>query len=117
MIEYILAYIHNDIQEQPTHLNSFPTTLECQLEIVLHRLAHGCSFSTVRYLFGISESLRGKTFNNTVRLLVAKLYGKYVKIQSTGVEWETGLRGFIENYKSFPVSVFRRGFTCKFHSN
>lgn len=40
-------------------------------------------FSTVGDLFGVSESLADT----------------YVKMSSTGAEWETGIQGFIEKYK------------------
>ena len=56
-------------------------------------------FSTAGDLFGVSESLADESFNNLVRLLVAKLYDTYVKMSSTGAEWETGIQGFIEKYK------------------
>ena len=74
---------------------------EHQLAIILYRLSHGFSVSTVGDLFGVPESLADKTFNHVVRLLVARLYDVFVKLPLTGEEWELELRGFIENYE-FP---------------
>ena len=39
--------------------------------------------------------------NNVIRVLVATFYDDYVKMPASDVEWETQLRGFIENYE-FP---------------
>ena len=69
--------------------------------MTLYRLAHGCSFSTVGDLFGVSISLAAQTFNKIMRLLVVKMYDSYVTLPSSEQEWEAELRGFIENYE-FP---------------
>ena len=99
--EYILDNIHDDIEKQPTNLNPFPTTPDRQLAMTLYRLTHGCSFSTVGDLFGVSISLAAQTFNKIMRLLVVKMYDSYVTLPSSEQEWEAELRGFIENYE-FP---------------
>ena len=74
----ILDHIREDIKKQPTNLKPFPTTLEQQLGLTLYRLAHGCSFSTVADLFGVSISLAGQTFNKVTRVLVARMYNTFV---------------------------------------
>ena len=53
----------------------------------LYRLAHGCSFSTVADLFGVSISIAAQTFNKVTRVLVAQLYDTFVilpKIKHNG---------------------------------
>ena len=79
--------IREDVKKQPTNLKTFPTTPEPQLGLTLYSLAHGCSFSTVADLLGISISLAGQTFNKVSRVLVAQctiqlLY--YQKIKQNG---------------------------------
>ena len=61
--EYIIGEIRLDIKKEPTNLKSNPTSDDRQLAITLYRLAHGCSFSTLSGLFGVSISLGGETFN------------------------------------------------------
>ena len=78
-----------------------PTTPEQQLGLTLYRLAHGCSFSTVADLFGVSISLAGQTFNKVTRVLVARMYDTFVVLPKNQTEWETELENFIENYE-FP---------------
>ena len=73
-----MDHIREDIKKQPTNLKPFPTTLEQQLGLTLYRLAHGCSFSTVADLFGVSISLAGQTFNKVTRVLVARMYDTFV---------------------------------------
>ena len=51
----ILDHIREDIKKQPTNLEPFLTTPKQQLGLTLYRLAHGCSFSTVADLFGVSN--------------------------------------------------------------
>ena len=74
----ILDHIREDIKKQPTNLKPFPTTPEQQLGLTLYRLAHGCSFSTVTDLFGVSISLAGQTFYKVTRALVARMYDTFV---------------------------------------
>ena len=68
----ILDHIREDIKKQPINLTPFPTTPEQQLGLTLYRLAHGCSFSTVADLFGVSISLAGNTFNKVTRVLIVQ---------------------------------------------
>ena len=46
-------------------------------------------------LFGFSESLADKTFNDVVHLVVARLYNVYVRLSLRKQEWELELREFI----------------------
>ena len=68
-----MDYIREDIKKQPVNLKPFPTTPEQQLGLTLYRLAHGCSFSMVADLFGVSISLAGQTFNKVTRVLVSRM--------------------------------------------
>ena len=99
--EYILNVIEPHIAKIPTNLNPSPTSADRQLASTLYRLAHGCSYSTISDLFGISISAAAKIFNKVVRVLVLLLYDEYVKIPSSDQDWECQLKGFIENYE-FP---------------
>ena len=67
----------------------------------MYRLEHGCSFSTVADLFGVSISLAGQTFIKVTRVLVARMYDTFVVLPKNQTEWETELENFIENYE-FP---------------
>ena len=82
----ILDHIREDIKKQPTNLKPFPTTPEQQLGLTLYRLAHGCSFSTVADLFGVSISLAGQTFNKVTRVLVARMYDTFVVLSKNQAE-------------------------------
>ena len=64
--EYIIGEIRLDIQKEPTNFKSNPTSVDRQLAITLYRLAHGCSFSTLSDLFGVSISLASETFNYSI---------------------------------------------------
>ena len=68
-----------------------------QVALTIYRLAHGCSFSTLSDLFGVSQALAVETYNHAVRELSLRLYKRYVCTPRTDDEWEE-LRGFIENY-------------------
>ena len=47
----------------------------------------------------MSISLASVTFNKVYRVLVATLYNRYVKLPRTDQEWESELKGFLENYE------------------
>ena len=97
----ILDHIREDIKKQPTNLESFPTTPEQQLGLTLYRLAHGCSFSAVVNLFGVSISLAGQTYKKVTRVLVAQIYDTFALLSQNQAGWETELKNVIENYE-FP---------------
>ena len=75
--------------------------------IILNR--HGCTFTVIGNVFGISKSLATQTFNHVVRELVVNLFDEYVKMSSTEEEWINEIKGFIENYE-FPCIGALDGF-------
>ena len=52
-------------------------------------------------LFGVSVSAANKVLNKICQVLVAKLYDHFVYLPSADAEWESEIRGFLENYE-FP---------------
>ena len=52
-------------------------------------------------LFVVSISLASETFNKVCRVLVAASYDQYVTLPKRNEEWESEVKGFIENYE-FP---------------
>ena len=88
--------------------NTIP--LETQLALALYRLAHGCSLSTLEDVFGCYISTNDQTFNHVCRILVQRLYDRYVKLPNTEMEcklpnteeeWRAKVTVFFENY-GFP---------------
>ena len=102
-----LGNIGKYLVKTPTNAVPFPIEPHRQIGLTLYRLGHGCSFPVLSELFGVSQSLATETFNLVCRLLVKYMYDLYVGMP-VGEEWETELKGFIENYE-FPC-VGR--FTC-----
>ena len=51
----ILDEIKEKLQLLPTNFNPHPTTPDRQLALTIYRLAHGCSYTTLGDLFGLSE--------------------------------------------------------------
>ena len=94
-----MDHIREDIKKQPTNLEPFPTTPEQQLGLTLYRLAHGCSFSTVADLFGVSISLAGQTYKKVTRVLVAQIYNTFALLSQNQAGWETEPKNVIENYE------------------
>ena len=78
-----------------------PKTLATQLAITLYRVAHGCSLSTLEDVFGWSIPTNDKTFNYVCRVLVQRLYDRYIRLPETEEEWTAEIKGFTENYE-FP---------------
>ena len=97
----ILNRIEASIVKTPTNLVPEYTELNRQLGLTIYKLAHGCTFTVICNVFGISESLATQTFNHVVRELVVNLFDEYVKMPSTEQEWINEIKGFIENYE-FP---------------
>ena len=98
----VLNEIHDNIVMSPTSLKPFSTP-------TLYRFATGCTYSTLSDLFGGSVSAANKFFNKVCRVLVAKLYDRFVYLPSADAEWEAEIRGFLENYE-FPCVVAWDGF-------
>ena len=94
-----MGHIREDIKKQPTNLEPFPTTPEQQLGLTLYRLAHGCSFSTVADLFGVSISPAGQTYKKVTRVLVAQIYNTFALLSQNQAGWETEPKNVIENYE------------------
>ena len=60
--EFMLQRIEIYIVKEPTNIVPFPIEPHRQLGITLYRYAHGCTFSTVTDLFGLSMSLAEHVF-------------------------------------------------------
>ena len=88
---------HAKASHQP---QSFSNDAGYQIAITLYKLAHCCSFSIVRDLFGALEPLANKTFNHVLPL-VNRLFDVCVRLPLREREWELELRRFILNYE-FP---------------
>ena len=99
--EHILEEILPDLIKTPTPMKPNPITLATQLAITLYRLAHGCSLSTLEDVFRWSIPTNDKTFNYVCRVLVQRLYDRYVRLPETEEEWTAEIKGFTENYE-FP---------------
>ena len=98
---YLLNNLYDQLLLQPTNFNANPTSPDRQLALTLYRLAHGVTYSVIEDVFGISKESGCHFFNKVVRLIVSNFYDEYVKLPDTDEEWETEIRGFIENY-GFP---------------
>ena len=97
----ILNRIDASIVKTPTNLVPEPVGPNRQLGLTIYKLAHGCTFTVIGDVFGISESLATQTFNHVIRELVVNLFDEYAKMPSTEQEWINEIKGFIENYE-FP---------------
>ena len=72
----------------------------------MYRLGHRVSYSALSQLFGVSISLASETFNKVCRVLVAASYEQYVTLPKTDEEWESAVKGFIENYEFLCVGAW-----------
>ena len=79
----------------------FPIEPHRQVGITLYRCAHGCTFSTVADIFGVSMSLAEQVLASVSRELIRNLFTEFVKMPNTEEEWRQEAIGFIENY-GFP---------------
>ena len=75
----ILEEISMDLIKTSTPMKPNPIPLETQLALTLYWLAHGCSLSTAEDLFGWSIFTNDQTFNHVWRILVQRLYDRYIK--------------------------------------
>ena len=112
----ILNRIEASIVKTPTDLVLEPIEPNRQLGLTIYKLAHGCTFTVIGNVFGISESLATQTFNHVVKELVVNLFGEYVKMPSTEQEWTNEIKGFIESYE-FPCIGAWDGFHVYVCSN
>ena len=92
--EHILEEILPDLIKTPTPMKPNPIIPATQLAITLYRLAHGCSLSTLEDVFGWSIPTNDKTFNYVCRVLVQRLYDRYVRLPKTEEEWIAEIKGF-----------------------
>ena len=83
--------------------------LHRQLALTIYRMAHGCSFKVLKYIFGVSQSLATQTFNKVIRVLISSLYDEYIKLPSSEEERVQECESFIENYE-FPCMGTCDGF-------
>ena len=102
----ILDVIAPYIFKKPTNLNSKPIIVDRLLGLTLYRVGHGVSYSTLSQLFGVSISLAGKTFNKVCRVLVAASYDQFVTLPKTDEEWDSEVKGLIENYEFLCVGAW-----------
>ena len=98
---FMLNEIRDDTVMSPTNLKPFPTSPDRQLAMTLYRFATGCTHSTLSDLLGVSVSAANKFFNKVCRVLVTKLYDRFVFLTSADAEWEAEVCGFLGNYE-FP---------------
>ena len=96
---FVLNEIHDNIVMSPTNLKPFPTPPDRQLAMIIYRFANGCTYLTLSDLFGVSVSAANKFFNKVCRVLVAKLYDRFVYLLSANTKREAEVRGFLENYE------------------
>ena len=87
------------IVNQSTNMKETPIPPETHLALRVYRLVHGCCFPTLGDLLDVSKSLAPITLNKFVSTLVVTMYDDYMKLPFFSGEWETQLRGFIENYE------------------
>ena len=96
---FVLNEIHDDTVMSPTNLKPFLTSPDRQLAMNLYRFATGCTYSTLPDLFRVSASAANKFLNKVCRVLVTKLYDRFVYLRSADAEWEAEVLGFLENYE------------------
>ena len=101
LFELMLQRIEIYIVKEPTNMVPFPIEPHRQFGITLYRCGHGCTFSTVAYLSGVSMSLAEQVFASVSRELIRNLFTKFVKMPNTEEKWRQEAIGFIENY-GFP---------------
>ena len=105
----ILDVVAPYIFKKPTNLSPEPISVDRLLGLTLYRVGHGVCYSTLSQLFGVSISLASETFNKVCRVLVAASYDQYVMLLKTDEEWDSEVKGFIENYE-FPCVGVKDGF-------
>ena len=99
-LRFIFDAVIGDIRKETTKFKE-PTSPECQLGLTLHRLAHGCSYTTVCDLFGVAPSTACTIFNHVVKVIVHTLCDVYVTLLGSKEEWKAELTSFLEDWE-FP---------------
>ena len=69
-----------------TPMKPNPIPSDNQWTLTLYCLAHGCSLSSLEDVFGLSISTNDQTLNDVCRMLVQRLYDRYIKLQNTEEE-------------------------------
>ena len=77
-----------------------PDILRATADPTLYRLGYGAPPTTLPQLFGGPIFLASVTFNKVCRVLVARLYNRYVKLSRTDNKWEAELKCLLQNYES-----------------
>ena len=98
---FILCRIERGIIKEPTMMVPNPIEPHRQLALTIYRIAHGCSFKVLKYIFGVSQSLATQTFNKVIRVLISSLYEEFIKLRSSEEKCVQECKSFIENYE-FP---------------
>lgn len=83
-----------------------PTAPVTQLAMCLYRLAHGCTFLTVRDLFGVAAPTAYCIFQDVCKALVKNLHERIVLLPRTSKEWSQELQGFLENWEFLYVGAW-----------
>ena len=105
--ELMIQTIEIYIVKEPTNMVPFPIEPHRQLGITLYRCAHGCTFSTVVDLFGVSMSLAEQVFASVSRELIRNLFTEFVKMPNTEEEWRQEAHiFFISNCKNKHLGRF-----------
>ena len=95
--QFILDSISDQIRKETTKFKE-PTSLNCQLGLILYRLARGCSYGTVGDLFGMAPSTACSIFNRTVtKVIVQSLYDDLLRLPQNEEEWKKELTSFLED--------------------
>ena len=91
--------IKPNIKNTPKNILPTPIQSDRQLAVKIHRFVHGCSFTVLNEIFGISKSLPVDIFDHDTREFVTNLYNGFVKLPTTENEWVKETIEFIENYE------------------
>ena len=83
---FILCRIEQGIIKDLTMMVLNPIEPYRQLALTIYRMAHGCSFKVLKYIFGVSQSLATQTFNKAIRVLISSFNDEFVKVLSSKEE-------------------------------
>ena len=100
MFQFMLDEIADDIRKETTRFKN-PTSPELQLALTFYRLSHGCTYATVGDLFGVATSTACTIFLVVTKVIVCKLYDKFIVLPENDEEWKAELTSFLEDWE-FP---------------
>lgn len=72
----------------PTNLKPETIPPNIQLELTLHSLGHGCTYSRVSDMFRISISSACQLSNHVCRIMIAQLYTDFVNMPRHDSDWK-----------------------------